>query len=72
MHTTIKTTCKQWADTVVGSKKTQSADLLEDTESATFISTVLKTAIECFVCNGYLDPQNLPSKITSTRNAKVS
>lgn len=41
----------------VGSEKTNSTNFTDDTRSATFISTALKSAIKCPVCDGYLDPQ---------------
>lgn len=41
----------------VGSEKTNSTKFSDDTKSATFISTALKSALKCPICNGYLDPQ---------------
>ncbi len=41
----------------VGSEKSNSTNFSDDTKSATFISTALKSAIKCPICNGYLDPQ---------------
>lgn len=41
----------------VGGEKANSTKFSDDTKSATFISTALKSAIKCPVCNGYLDPQ---------------
>lgn len=39
----------------VGSEKTNSTKFSDDTKSATFISTALKSAIKCPICDGYLD-----------------
>lgn len=41
----------------VGSGKTDSTSFSDDTKSATFICTALKSAIKCPICNGYLDAQ---------------
>lgn len=41
----------------VGSEKTNSTNFSDDTKSATFISTALKSVIKCPVCDGYLDSQ---------------
>lgn len=41
----------------VGDQKSNSKNFSDDNKSATFISTALKSAIKCPICDGYLDPQ---------------